>query len=301
MNRRIFSACSAISVAIVLAVAPATLTADELATARELYASAAYEEALAALNRARAAGVTPADAFAVEQYRAFCLLALGRGPEAEAVIEAMVAANPLYLPSSEMSPRVRTAFSDVRRRLLPVIIPQQYAHAKAAFDRKDYVAASAGFAQVLKVLADPDVRHVAAQPPLADLRTLASGFGELSARAVPPPPVPVSAPVVVAVPPAPARPGPTRIYNTSDEGVVAPIAVRQDLPAYPGRLPTPVTGALEVIINEQGFVETATIRASITSPYDRTVLDAAQTWRYRPAMYAGVPVKFRKLIQITVK
>ena len=81
-------------------------------------------------------------------------------------------ADPLYQPSSEVSPRVRTAFSEVRRRLLPSIIPQQYAKAKAAFDRKDYVAAAAGFSQELTVMADPeDVQH-AAQPPLSELPTL---------------------------------------------------------------------------------------------------------------------------------
>ena len=119
----------------------AARAADELATARDLYASAAYEEALAALNRARAAGVPPADAFAVEQYRAFCLLALGRGPEAQIGDRGAGRGHPLYQPSSsDVSPRVRTAFSEVRRRLLPTIIPQQYAKAKAAFDRKDYAA-----------------------------------------------------------------------------------------------------------------------------------------------------------------
>ena len=40
--------------------------ADDLSTARDLYASAAYEEALATLNRVRAAGTAPADAFAVD-------------------------------------------------------------------------------------------------------------------------------------------------------------------------------------------------------------------------------------------
>src|SRR5205823_3721767 len=131
--------------------------------ARDLYASAAYEEALAALNKVRASGVQPADAFAVEQYRAFCLLALGRSIEAQTAIETMVQADPLYQPSSDIPPRVRTAFSEVRRRLLPSIIPKEYAEAKAAFDKKDYAAASAGFTQVLKVLADPDVSQAASQ------------------------------------------------------------------------------------------------------------------------------------------
>src|SRR5688572_23383189 len=122
--------------------------ADDLSTARDLYASAAYEEALVTLNRVRAAGAPPADAFAIEQYRAFCLLALGRGSEAQSAIEALVTADPLYQPASEVSPRVRAAFSDVRRRLLPAIIPQQYAKAKATFDRKDFAAAAEAFSRV---------------------------------------------------------------------------------------------------------------------------------------------------------
>jgi len=181
----------AISAAMVMAISGSVSgiagAADDLSAARDLYASAAYEEALAALNRVRAAGAPATDAFAVEQYRAFCLLALGRGSEAQSSIEALVMADPLYQPSSEVSPRVRTAFSEVRRRLLPSIIPQQYAKAKAAFDRKDYVAASAGFGQVLKVMADPEVVQMAGQPPLSDIKTLATGFQELSTKAIPPP------------------------------------------------------------------------------------------------------------------
>jgi TonB family protein len=275
--------------------------ADDLATARDLYASAAYEEALTALNRARAAGVPPADAFAVEQYRAFCLLALGRGKEAQSAIENLVVANPLYQPSStDVSPRVRTAFSDVRRRLLPTIIPQQYAKAKAAFDMKDYATAAAGFTDVINALADPDVAQAAGQPPLSDVKTLAVGFQELSAKAAapPPPPPPPPAPAVKAEPVAPAPP---RIYNSVDPEVMMAEAIRQDVPNFTGRVTTATVGAMEIIINERGLVEQATMRQSISPVYDRQVVDATRGWRFRPATVNGVPVKFRKLIQIAVK
>jgi len=296
--------------------------ADDLSAARELYASAAYEEALAALNRVRAAGAPATDAFAVEQYRAFCLLALGRGAEAQSSIEALVVADPLYQPSSEVSPRVRTAFSDVRRRLLPSIIPQQYAKAKAAFDRKDYGAAAAGFGQVLKVMADPEVAQLAGQPPLSDLRTLAAGFQELSTKAIPPPLLAVAArpvvPTAAAPVPAPTSPGPSpavapvrlpaavvpappRIYSSFDARVLIPAVIRQDLPPFSGRLSAASTGALEIVINEKGQVESATIRESVSLAYDRLAVDAARSWRYKPAMLDGVPVKFRKLISIAVK
>ena len=71
-----------------LCAAPATVMAqDTLAAARELYAAADYENALAALNRMQ--GVThPADELrTIDQYRAFCLLALNRTDEADRAIE----------------------------------------------------------------------------------------------------------------------------------------------------------------------------------------------------------------------
>ena len=299
----LLSAISAVTLMAIMGVA--ARAADDLSTARDLYASAAYEEALAALNRVRASGAAPADAFVVEQYRAFCLLALGRGPEAQSSIETLVMADPLYQPSSEVSPRVRTAFSDVRRRLLPSIIPQQYAKAKAAFDKRDYVAAAAGFSQVLSVLADPEVGHLAGQPPLSDLRTLATGFQELRAKAIPPPPLAVAPPPVTPVPtpavvPA-APPPPARVYTIADARVLVPTAIRQDLPPFSGRLSESSTGALEVTIDERGLVEMATMRESVNPSYDRLAVDATRFWRYRPATLDGAPVKFRKLISITLK
>ena len=302
----------AISAAMVMAISGSisgiARAADDLSAARDLYASAAYEEALAALNRVRAAGPTATDAFAVEQYRAFCLLALGRGSEAQSSIEALVVADPLYQPSSEVSPRVRTAFSEVRRRLLPSIIPQQYAKAKAAFDRKDYVAAAAGFGQVLKVMADPEVMQMAGQPPLSDIRTLATGFQELSTKAIPPPPLAVApAPVVPTAAPPPSAlpaavaPAVARIYTANDTKVLMPAAIKQDLPPFSGRVSETAVGALEIVINERGQVESATIRESVSPAYDRLAVDAARSWRFKPAMLDGVPVKFRKLISITVK
>ena len=102
------------------------ITNDNLGAARDLYASAAYDDALAVLNRLRSAAHPPSQARTIEQYRAFCLLALGRSAEAQTAIEAVVVANPLYVPSSaDVSPRVRAAFSEVRRRLLPGLVQQQ--------------------------------------------------------------------------------------------------------------------------------------------------------------------------------
>ncbi len=278
----------------------AARAADDLSMARELYASAAYEEALATLNRVRSVGAAPADVFAVEQYRAFCLLALGRSTEAQVAIESLVTADPLYQPSQDVSPRVRAAFTAVRRRLLPSIVPQQYAKAKAAFDRKDYMTAADGFGQVL---ADPDLATLAGQPPLSDLKTLAVGFQELSAKAIPPPPLaatPPPAPVVTAEP-APTVPTAPRIYTIADTKVMIPAVIRQDLPPFTGRVFQPVQAALEVVIDEAGFVERATMLEPVNRTYDRLILESTKNWRYKPATLEGLPVKFRKVIAITVQ
>jgi TonB family protein len=277
---------------------------DTLATARELYASAAYEEALATLNRVRATGVPATDALAVEEYRVFCLLALGRGPEAQQAIETLVMSAPLYRPSGEMSPRVRTAITDVRKKMLPTIISQQYGKAKAAFDKKDYATASSGFTLVLSAIGDPDLAHAAGQPPLSDLKTLAAGFQELSAKAAAPPPAPEPPPAPVTPPapaPPPAAPVPNRVYSGLDSNVVQPATLRQDLPSFTGRLTGLGVGAMEIVINEEGLVESANIKSSVSPSYDRDAINATRNWRFRPATINGVPVKFRKVIQIAIK
>jgi TonB family protein len=60
-------------------------------------------------------------------------------------------------------------------------------------------------------------------------------------------------------------------------------------------------GSLEIVINEEGLVESAIMRASVSPSYDKAVVQAARSWRYRPATINGAPVKFRKLIQIAIK
>src|SRR5216683_3385368 len=195
--------------AIVVATAGAAAGQGSLSTARDLYAGAAYEDALVLLDRLRADGPRSDEIPTIDQYRAFCLIALGRAVDAEQAIEAVVAAEPSFQPSgSEVSPRVRSAFSDVRRRVLPALVQGRYATAKAAFDRKDFVQAAAGFRQVLDVLGAPDVASTASQPPLSDLKTLATGFYDLSAAAAAPPPPPPTPPPSPESPPASA-PTPT--------------------------------------------------------------------------------------------
>jgi TonB family protein len=282
---------------------PARAQDAELATARDLYAAAAYDEALALLNRLRATDQGSKQSRAIDQYRAFCLLALGRAGDAEHAIEAVVAAEPSYRPADgEVSPRVRSAFTEVRRRMLPVLVQQRYALAKAAFDRKEYAAAAAGFSQVLVTLTDPDIAGDAGRPPLSDLRTLSVGFEELSAKAAAPPPAPAPAPAPVAVvAAAPVVPAAPRIYTADDRTVVPPAVVEQPLPGFPGEARLAGNGKLEVVIDESGAVESAVMIASVSPAYDRLALAAARGWRYKPARVNNEPVKFRKVVSINVR
>jgi TonB family protein len=282
--------------AFLLAVALFTAGDDSLAAARDLYASAAYEEALAMLNRLPEANRPSEEARAVGQYRAMCLLALGRQADAERAIETAVTADPAFRPTGDMSPRVRAMFTDVRKRVLPTIIQQKYTTAKAAFDRKDYAVAASGFTQMLEMMTDPDALAASNQPPLSDLRTLAAGFRDLAVSASAPP----SAPAPQAAPAAVAPAGP-RIYTASDPNVIPPIVILQQLPPYPGHLLTGHSGVIELLIDETGAVESAVMRQSVTSQYDALALNAAKGWRYRPATLNGVAVKYRKAVQIAIR
>lgn len=276
-----------------------------LMAAKDLYASARYDEALSVLNGLRLGQAV--DRKSVEQYRSLCLLALGRTAEAETAIAAVVTADPSYRPGeSEAAPRVRALFSDVRKRVLPEITTSRYQSAKAVYDRKEWAAAEDQFRTVLALVDDPDTGG-----RLSDLRVLTVGFLELSARAAaPPPPAPVEpkpvapAPAAVAAAPVvPAGPVPGKIYNADDAIVKPPVVVRQEIPTVPQPLLalSKARGLLELVIDEQGRVVNMTMRQSIHPTYDSQVLAAARHWKYQPARFNGQPVPFRRLISFAVK
>jgi TonB family protein len=147
---------------------------------------------------------------------------------------------------------------------------------------------------------DPDVAPVAGQPPLSDLRTLATGFKDLAVTAAappPPPPAPMTAPPVEP-PPAPKAP---RVFTSNDQEVTAPGVIKQELPPFPGQVIIPRQGMIEIVIDETGAVESAMMRIGVSPAYDQLALNAAKTWRYRPATLNGMPVKYRKAVQVTIK
>jgi hypothetical protein len=297
--------------AVVLSVAPAWAQ-DPLMAARDLYRAAEYEGALARLNTLRASARAAGDTKFIEQYRALCLLALGRTTEAERAIEAVVASSPTYRPTdTEESPRIRAAFREVRQRVLPQIIQQQYTDARAAFDRGDSTVASAKFQQVLDLLTDADVAPVASQPPLSEIKTLATEFRDLSAKtaaqksAAAPAAAPLSRETAPSLPaPGPrgpaAPPAAAGIYSMQDSNVVPPVAVRESWAALSDVFAIR-TGVVTMVINELGDVETVTMTVPVNPVYDRLAIATAKNWKYRPATVNGVPVKFRRVVLLDLK
>jgi hypothetical protein len=145
---------------------------------------------------------------------------------------------------------------------------------------------------------------------LADIAVLVDGFLELSRaataqRAAPPAPAAPATipPVVVNNPPVLSAKAPPPIYSASDAAVTPPVPIRQDIPEVTLDSPTRVTrrsGVIEVIIDEQGLVQSATMRETISTTIDAQLLKAARSWRYQPAKKGDVAVPYRKVIGIAI-
>ena len=285
---------------------------DALTRAKWLYASAAYEEALAALDKAPFPDGPDADIEPAE-YRILCLFALKRTDQARMAIDTLLLSHPRYRPDpSFMSPGARAQFEAIRIDL----IRRRYNEAKASFDAEEYRAALVRFDRVIEQLAG------AGDPPaLGDMRMLAIGFRDRAkvnnAAPAPAADAPVSQAIgtagvpmsptmpMLSAAPAPApkltmSPLPPGTYDESSTNVVPPVPLEPILPPVPPHqiVAAPEVGLFEIVINERGRVESAVVRRSISKQYDALVLNDSRKWRYRPATLDGKPVKFRKVIEI---
>jgi hypothetical protein len=334
MNTRILRSYRGALLTLSLLCLAADARADQelLASAKTLYESASYEAALSELSAI--SNTELADT--VDTYRALCLLGLGRSRDAEQVLEDVVTRKPLLvLSDAEFSPRLVSLFQEVRRKALPAAARRLYTSAKTDYENKKYDAAALGFKQTLQVIADlgPDSQTAT----LADLKELASGFLTLAeskrvaperaaatpdradpapqraAAAAPRAAVPAAAVPGAAVPAAAVAPGVApgpsapkaaqTFYTVVDPGVTPPVALNQQLPPWNAtpQIKTGVfTGTLEVMVNEKGAVENVTLLDPVWPTYDSVLLLAAKAWRYEPAVKDGKPVKFKKVLAISV-
>ena len=200
-------------VGVVLVAAGAGLGAqDSLSAAKDLYASAAYEDALSTLSRLD--GTTAPDvARQVDEYRAFCLYALGRTREAESVAESIIRKEPLArLDAADASPRLELMFTDVRKRLLPSLIRDRYRVARSALDLKSFAVAEPPLAEARLMIVEAEKIGVK-DDGLADLSILVDGFLQLIRSAAdqrPSQPPAAAASVATAAPTAAPRVRPRR-------------------------------------------------------------------------------------------
>jgi len=301
----------AIVLTLTLAFALSALAQDDLQRAKDLYAAAAYEEALAILTAVPEAERVPQ----VRQYQAFCLIALGHTAEAQQAIEALLTAHPTYQPDpGETSPRVLEVFTEARNNTLPAITRQMYVDAKAALERKDRRAAVSGFDGLLRTIdSAPDL---AAQ--FEDLRVLADGFATLS-RALP------GVPTFAAAAPGPASakaaPGPASAAAAAAPGLgsavaqpdelaspmfsTRPVVVKQEIPPWVAS--DAVTrrqafnGILRLRVGTDGRVQSAEMIRPVHPGYDRELLRATESWLYKPATENGVAVPSDVMVQIQLR
>jgi hypothetical protein len=305
-------------------------TVDALVKAKALYAEASYAEALEVLGNG--------DGAEAHQYRALCYLALGKLPEAERSLEALVNVAPSYTVSeSELPPRLVTLFTQTRRRVMPAVVKRLFAEARDEFQAKRYEQARKGFEEVLALSRDPVMEGAA---EATDLQVLSASYLDILKTAAP-----AGAPARPAVTTAPVFSGPgtpagsppanaetSSGGSTTTQGgaargrtggsppaaadspaapivpprppVILPaVTIRQDVPAYvlpSGAAPRNVSGAIRIVIGVDGKVKAATMETPIDARYDARLLAAARNWLYKPATRSGEPIESEKVVAIHV-
>jgi len=253
---------------------------------KALYASAAYEEALAAL--------APLDTVEAYQYKALCLLALGRPDDAKAIITTLVTTSPTFVPSpEEMPPRLVELVASTRRTLLPAIARRTFAEGREHFAARQTEDAIREFSLVITLVSDPAFEDASTA---LDLKTLAQGFIDLARATTPPaPPAQAAQAPPKPVEPAPAAPVPPKVTQ--------PVALQQPVPAVPSDAAGRVAPVLVVFvtIGADGKVTSATVRQSAHPVYDRLVIQATREWRYTPATLNGKPIPSEQVVTIQTR
>jgi TonB family protein len=289
------------SLALVVSIAAASVAraADEpLADAKALFAAASFDGALAALDRLDAANGAQPEAL---EYKALCLLALGRPADAQAITETLVSTVPTFaVAEGDFSPRFVELLTETRRRMVPVIARRLFADGREQYRDRKSADAQRAFQQVVTLAGDPVWREAA---EAEDLRTLASGFldlldGASAAKAAEAQPV---APAIVrATAPATAAASAAALRQ-----IDAPVPIRQSMPqwAAPDRVSAMRTfhGAIKVRVGADGRVVDVAIATPTHPDYDKLLLEAARNWVYKPAMRDGQPIEVEKVVEFYLR
>jgi tetratricopeptide (TPR) repeat protein len=261
---------------------------------KALYAAAEYENALAVLANVPAENPLPE----LDQYRAFCLIALGDQRQAETAIAQLLTHTPLYEPdAAETSPRVIEVFREVRTQVLPAVAKQLYLDAKTSLERKERQNAIGRFETLLQLLGTQS----APDPTLDDIKVLAEGFLDLS-RALPEA-RPAENVVSSAAPAEPTAGSPPPIV--AKDNWERPVMIRQVMPPWnaPDAISrqTQYRGVVRVNIGIDGTVVSSEIVRSVHPLYDRLLLSASRNWLYQPARQDGKPVAAEILVEVLLQ
>jgi TonB family protein len=286
-----------------VSVASAAAAQDSLGAAKDLYAAAAYEEALSTLTRLNTAGAESSATSEIDQYRAFCLFALGRTGEAESIAEAVLTKEPLLsLDARDASPRIVAMFEAVRARILPRVIRDEYKSARTALDRKEFSDALPALEHVSRMI-DAARKSGAPDDALGDLGVLVDGFTELARSTVETRAAAEQA-QRANMSATPARAG-DPLYDASSPDVSPPVVLTQQVPPVPPALRTVMArgraGVLDIVIDKDGNVDHVAMRESVNAMYDKLVLTAARSWKYKPATKDGVPVRYQKSVTLALQ
>jgi tetratricopeptide (TPR) repeat protein len=275
----------------------------DLANVKTLYANASFEEALAELGTLSASNWNEH----VDEYRALCLLALGRTQEAEEVLEHLVRHSPLHtLADDQFSPRLVSLFEAVRGQTVPAVARELYTKAKGVYEAGRLDDAIAQFQQFITLLSDASL--VEQSPNLGELKELGEEFLKLAEekrRAQ----APSSSDAAVPTPPSSAPTAQNvlesgRTFTANDRDVTPPVEVQRVLPKWTPpanvRARFAIRGTLEVVTDERGAIESAKMVKPLSPFYDNELLAATKQWKYRPATKGNVPVKYRWLMEIVL-
>jgi ketosteroid isomerase-like protein len=160
--------------------ASAAAPSDRLAGVKALFAAADYEAALIVLSTDDVASSPGAD-----QYRALCLLALGRLDDVDRLLESLIRRDPTFKMSvSEVTPRMIAQFRQTRQRLLPAILDDRFRAAKTSFEQGRHAEAAVQFRALLTLLADEDAEPSEGPPVSRDMQRVAEGFLNLATNAL---------------------------------------------------------------------------------------------------------------------
>ena len=93
------------------------------------------------------------------------------------------------------------------------------------------------------------------------------------------------------------------IYTPLDRDVTPPIELERNIPAWnpPAQFAQrSFRGVVQVVVDERGGVESAHLVWPLADFYDAGLLEAARKWQFQPALRTGQPVKYRKIVEITM-